>query len=210
MNDPDSPGGKPLESPTQGRRSDREVCGHESDEPIDAEIIDAEVVPDPPWTPDHWKQSSRATLPPPKEITYHVPERFGMSATLGITTALALLFGMLRRLNAPEVTYLFFGTLAMVICVVQMRFGDLPRQASVIAGAILLPIFLIGYAMFIDFPRRGEDFACFVVGAMPVGAFLGYITGTCAGGIFLLMALFEKYWTRHAVPTRLDGLSKHG
>src|SRR5262245_53017867 len=40
---------------------------------------------------------------------YKVPQRFGMSAILGIVTALALLFGGFRILNAEPVVYLFFG-----------------------------------------------------------------------------------------------------
>jgi hypothetical protein len=174
----------------------------------DAEIIDAELLYDPPFAPDHWRPSVGHQRPP--EITYHVPKRFGMSAILGITTALALLFALLRRLGAPEVVYLFFGTLAMVICVAQMRFGDVPRQASVIAGAVLCPVFMVGYFMFVDGPRRGEDFVCFTFGSVPMGALFGYVTGTCAGGVFLLMDLFEKYWTRNSAVPRLDAPAKHG
>lgn len=162
-----------------------------------AEIFEAEALPGPPvFAPGAFDGESPFRAPPlfrPAEPTFHVPTRFGMSAILGITTALAVLFGFFRAFGAPEVMYLFFGLLSMIICLVQMRFGDVPRQASIIAGAVMLPVFLIGVAMFVDRQYRGEV-ACLVIFSIPLGGFLGYVTGTFAGGIFLLMDMFEKYW----------------
>src|SRR5438876_7933636 len=74
---------------------------------------------------------------------YKVPQRFGMSAILGIMTALAILFGGFRLMNAPPVVYLFFGIQSLVICLVQMFNGKMPRAASVIAGAIMAPFFAV-------------------------------------------------------------------
>ncbi|WP_425615524.1 hypothetical protein NA78x_005445 [Anatilimnocola sp. NA78] len=128
-----------------------------------------------------------------------------MSAILGITTALAFLFGLLRFTNAHELFYLFFGLLAMIICLVQMRWGGIARQASVAAGAILLPLFVIAMVAFVESPRFQAEALCFLFFSVPLGGFLGYLTGTCAGGVFLLMDLFEKYWTRRAEQSRLDG-----
>jgi hypothetical protein len=148
--------------------------------------------------------------PAPAGQTYHVPTRFGMSAILGITTALAILFGVLRATSSHEVVYLFFGLLAMVICLVQMRWGDVPRQASIFAGAILSSLFVIALPVF---ARRGPgltEMFCLLVMSVPVGGFLGYITGACAGGVFLLMDLFEKYWTERAARSRLDGSGQQG
>jgi hypothetical protein len=169
----------------------------------DVEIIDAEYVagqlplglsafPQPPFGESPFR--SPPLSKGPVEQTFHVPKRFGMSAILGITTALAVLFGLFRAFGAPEVMYLYFGLLSMVICIVQMRFGDVPRQASIVAGAVMLPIFLIGMAMFVA-GRYGGEFMCLVLFSIPLGGFLGYVTGTFAGGVFLLMDMFEKYWT---------------
>jgi hypothetical protein len=168
----------------------------------DVEIFEPDVKQqsDPfPWAPGDFGTSPFRPPPSfrPAEPTFHVPTRFGMSAIIGITTALAVLFGLFRAFGAHEVLYLFFGLLSMVICIVQMRFGDVPRQASIIAGAVMMPLFLIGAAMYVDSPHRGE-FACLVVFSIPLGGFLGYVTGTFAGGIFLLMDMFEKYWTRRS------------
>src|SRR5439155_26239308 len=70
---------------------------------------------------------------------YKVPQRFDMSAILGIMTALAILFGGFRLMNAPPVVYLFFGIQSVVICLFQMFNCKMPRAASVIAGAITAP-----------------------------------------------------------------------
>ncbi|QDU30767.1 hypothetical protein ETAA8_59150 [Anatilimnocola aggregata] len=157
-----------------------------------------------PWTQSVsiWRHYSAQVTAAP---SFHVPTRFGMSAILGITTALALLFGLLRAVSAHELLYLFFGLLAMIICLVQMRWGGIARQVSVVAGAVLLPLFVVGMAMFVD--RRAPMLAlfCSLLISVPLGGFLGYLTGACAGGVFLLMDLFEKYWTRRATESRLDG-----
>jgi hypothetical protein len=128
---------------------------------------------------------------------YKVPPRFGMSAILGIMTALALLFGSFRIMNAPPVVYLFFGLQTIVICVVQMAHGKTPRLASAIAGAVLAPIFTVVLANEEIPMSRAERyfFATFaLMFSVPVGAFLGYLTGTCSAGIFLVMDYAEQYW----------------
>ncbi len=127
-----------------------------------------------------------------KEKVYSVPKRFGLSAILAMMTAIAFLFGALRRLDAPPMVYLFLGTLVMVICLVQMFFGEVPRQASVIASAALLPLFSFGMA----FTTNGADPAeavCSIIGGIPIGAFVGYLVGACAAGVFLLMDKLEPY-----------------
>lgn len=129
----------------------------------------------------------------PEPAKYKVPQRFGMSAILGIMTALALLFGGLRLLNADPVVYLFFGMQGLPICIVQMFHGQSPRFASSVAGAIILPVFVM-FALGLS--RHGPDLGaivCVMVMSVPIGAFQGYLTGTCAAGIFLVMDALEPY-----------------
>src|SRR5688572_22961273 len=85
---------------------------------------------------------------PPPGPQYVVPQRFGLSAILGIMTALALLFGIMRWLEADPGWYLFLGAQSIVICLVQMFHGRTPRFASAVAGAILAPLFVLGWAWF--------------------------------------------------------------
>ena len=144
----------------------------------------------------------------PLPAQYVVPQRFGMSAIIGITTALAVLFGALRVLNADPVVYLFFGLQAVVICLVQMFNGRAPRLASSITGAILAPLFIVQLVDAADIlPRYGRErdflIVIFIVCAIPFGAFLGYLTGTCAAGVFLVLEKLENY-LRQRLTSRLS------
>jgi hypothetical protein len=125
---------------------------------------------------------------------YVVPQRFGLSAIFGITTALAFLFGCMHWLESPPGVYLFLGLQSVVICLVQMFHGKTPRIASAAAGAVIAMVFVVG-SMWL-FSRRSphplEMFALIVL-SIPIGGFLGYLTGTCAAGVFLIMAKLEPY-----------------
>jgi hypothetical protein len=120
-----------------------------------------------------------------------VPKTFGMSAILGIMTALAMLFACLRWLDAWPVFYFFFSALALVICGAQMFSGKTPRLASIVAGAITLPLFSLGALLFDDDAKAG--FICLLIGFIPFGALMGYLAGTCAAGVFLVMDMLEPY-----------------
>lgn len=128
-----------------------------------------------------------------------VPKTFGMSAILGIMTALAILFALLRWMNAEPVFYFFFSVVALTICLAQMLYEKTPRLASIVAGAIILPLLTVAAAAFARNPHPG--FICVAIGFIPFGAVLGYLTGTCAAGIFLVMDYLEPYLQGHAFST---------
>ncbi len=148
--------------------------------------------------------------------TYHVPPRFGMSAIIGITTLLALLFAMFRAVDAHPIFYFFCTILLLVVVVVQMRWGHVARPASIVAWAVWFPLFLLTLAGFVDEGRAFFGICCLVPFLIPLGGILGYLAGTCAGGFFLLMELFERWWdcrlgrdesVRRTPPTQLDDVS---
>jgi len=186
--------------------------------PLDAHVIDATAelrdAVDYPYAP----RIQPMQLPPPVSepapvkigflrfqsptpAQYMVPKRFGMSAILGIMTALALLFGAFRLLNASPPVYLFFGLQTLVICFAQMLNGKSPRLASSVAGAILVPLFGISFIAAGSRHLYREQFLIallmFLIFGAPIGAFLGYLTGTCAAGIFLVMDYLEPYLQWH-------------
>lgn len=131
---------------------------------------------------------------PEARVDYVVPQRFGLAAILGMTTALAILFACMRRLDADPGWYLFYGFQSVVICIVQMFQGRSPRRASAIAGAIMGPIFILLSAWISPWENGNGGFVfCVMVMMVPCGAFLGYLNGTCAAGIFLVMDKLEKY-----------------
>jgi hypothetical protein len=130
----------------------------------------------------------------PETAQYVVPRTFGMSAILGIITALAILFGAFHFYDAHPLLYLFFGVQAIVICVAQMLYGKTPRAASAISGGLLLPAFvLVSIGLFSRW--RVEGALCLMVVSVPTGAFFGYITGTMAAGVFLVMDSAERLLT---------------
>lgn len=137
-----------------------------------------------------------AAAPPtsPTAATYAVPTRFGMAGILAITTFMAVLFGILRYFNAPAVVYVYLGLLALVTCLVQMRYGDVPRLASIAAGAVFLPLCAIVTVALVA--RRPTDILtviCTTPILILVGAGFGYLAGACTAGLFLLMDLIEPY-----------------
>lgn len=140
--------------------------------------------------------------------TYVVPKRFGLLSIIALTTVMALMFGLLRFYGASPVWFLFLGTLALAICIVQMFYGQVPRQASVTAGAILTPAFVVAEGIY-----RGWDAGVVVSSALaclPAGGFVGYLVGTCAAGIFLLIEELEPYLPgRRQPPDRRHPLEVH-
>ncbi len=177
--------------------ADSRLAASALDEPVEAVVYD--VHPAFPMRPDDLCRATPLFGLQTEPAKYKVPQRFGMSAILGIMTALALLFGGFHLASAEPVVYLFFGLQTLVICVAQMFNAKSPRAASVIAGGIMAPIFTLRLVAAAGFPIPYSLAAQIVVTfflipfSAPVGAFLGYLTGTCAAGIFLLMDYFEPY-----------------
>jgi hypothetical protein len=153
-------------------------------------------LPNPPGSESSTVRIGFLRFQQPTPARYVVPKRFGMSAILGIVTALALLFGAFRLLNAPPPVYLFFGLQTLVICFAQMLNGKTPRLASSVAGAILVPLFVIPLIAGVSRQFHQEKYLVALVSlifGVPIGAFLGYLTGTCAAGVFLVMDYLEPY-----------------
>jgi hypothetical protein len=81
--------------------------------------------------------------------------------------------------------------MSLAICLVQMFYGDVPRKASVVAGAIVAPLIVMGVAAF-----DGSHFGLIVCSAVSwvfFGGFIGYLMGTCAAGIFLVLEKVEPH-----------------
>jgi hypothetical protein len=99
----------------------------------------------------------------------------------------------MRWLGSEPGWYLFLGAQSIVICLVQMFHGKTPRAASAVAGAILAPLFVLGWAWLSRYSVPAASVLCVMVASAPLGAFLGYLNGTCAAGIFLVMEKLEPY-----------------
>lgn len=141
---------------------------------------------------------SVAANPSATTSQYAVPRRFGMAGILAITTLMAVLFGLLRYCNAHPAAYMFVGLLSLVTCLVQMRYGEVPRVASLIAGAIFMPLCALGTFLFAVYEGHVVlDDIGWLVFMLPLllsfGAFFGYLAGACTAGLFLLMDLIEPH-----------------
>jgi hypothetical protein len=125
---------------------------------------------------------------------YSVPARFGIAAMLAFTTLFAMLSGVLRFYDAPVSAYAFFGVLGVAVCGAQMWNKDVPRMVSVGAGAILLPVFVIGHSFL------NND--GMLIGAAPClaipGAIVGYLMGAVSAGVFLVSDMLEQRWRGEA------------
>jgi hypothetical protein len=170
------------------------------EEPLDAVVEDNCPSPAPKFEirpQDIYRPPTAFRFESPAPAQYVVPRRFGMSAILGIITALAILFGSFRIYEVHPAMYLFFGIQSIFICLAQMFYGRSPRAASAIAGGVIMPLFIFAAAYVVDpFGRiRRLDFACMLLGCIPIGAFFGYITGTLAAGVFLVMDYAERVLT---------------
>lgn len=131
---------------------------------------------------------------PVKKARYQVPSRFGLTAIMGLLTVLAIIFGLLRAVDAPPVVYLFVGSEIMAICLVQILFGSAPRGGSTLTGAILLPFWVYLTLKTPAMPATYE--LILIISLIAFGGLMGYCIGTLAAGFFLMMDLIEPWLIR--------------
>jgi hypothetical protein len=82
------------------------------------------------------------------EVDYQVPSRFGLGAILAMLTIFSAVFGSLKAAHAPDHIYYFVASLGLLVCLGQMLSGKVPRGASTMVGAIFIPVWVIGFAIF--------------------------------------------------------------
>jgi len=146
----------------------------------------AHTTPFEPWSP-----------PPPPELA-QVPRRFGVGALMLLSVTFALLFGTMRSLDVPPVWFIGVGVLltAVVLGQIVLFGGTRPRDASMLAGAVVLPVEVAAYMIFSAYfaggesPRAAVFVFQFIAVAMilcPLGAVAGYVAGVVAAGGFLVV-----------------------
>ncbi|MFO0905564.1 MAG: hypothetical protein U0939_21315 [Pirellulales bacterium] len=161
--------------------------------------------PPPHATPDqlaaHWaalrearaRQLAPFAMPRPQRV-YSVPRRFNILSIMVLTTLFAVGFAALRYCNAPLPVYLYVGVQATITLGVQMFWPNAPRTSSVISGALLLPLTLIG-AFLIEVDGRRPPHPLVVLCPLPFvvggGMFVGYVMGVFAAGVFLIVDKLE-------------------
>ncbi len=135
--------------------------------------------------------------PSPPELA-QVPRRFGVGALMLLSVTFALLFGTMRSLDVPPVWFIGVGVLltAVVLGQIVLFGGTRPRDASMLAGAIVLPMEVAAYMVFSAYfaggasPRPAVFVFQFIAVTMvlcPLGAVAGYFAGVVAAGGFLVV-----------------------
>lgn len=130
-----------------------------------------------------------AAVPPPAGV----PRRFGVGTLLVVTTAFALLFGVLRALHVPGWGFVIVAGYIIVIALGQALLfgGKKPRLASYLVGAITwFGVHLLAVCLAIvlrgSWDHLEELFPTMFL-ALTFGGLLGYLTGCLIAGVFLLI-----------------------
>jgi hypothetical protein len=130
--------------------------------------------------------------------TYSVPRRFDLATLFIVTLAYSLLFALMGSLQFPPAASVAAGAFITIVGAAQavLYGGRRPRAASIWTGAVLycIPVLagLIGAG---PMALAGGSFF-FIAMQACMGGFLGYIAGTCVGGVFLLADVARRRFRR--------------
>jgi hypothetical protein len=133
---------------------------------------------------------------------YSVPRRFGLGTLFGVTLAFALFLAAMQLLQAHGAVTLVATAFLALIGGMQMAFDRAPRQASMIAGGILVPTTVLtvwiaddadslswsAVAGFVPVLELAFSLACWSV----AGGVLGYLAGILVGSVFLAAAALGR------------------
>lgn len=129
----------------------------------------------------------------PRQEVYSVPRRYDLASMFSISVAFAVLFAIMKAMDAPPSTIMLAGFFFTVVGVAQALLfgGEKPREASILAGLAAGPCSVIVYAL-VEGVRPSTAIAssmCAIVWA-PVA---GYLAGTTIGGIWLIADYLRKW-----------------
>ncbi len=117
---------------------------------------------------------------------HRVPRRFDTATLLAVTAACALLFGILRALNAPPEVFGGLVLSGVIVSLSQVLTKVDPRMASTLCGAMIAPLIVLATSR--RFGGAGWlDISLATTFAAPAGGFCGYAIGACCAGVFLIV-----------------------
>jgi hypothetical protein len=138
--------------------------------------------------------------------TYQVPHRFGIGSVLVVTAFFCLLLGAMRYW-VPPLAIAYIGLQILAAAVMQVVMRSQPRGGSALAGAVLLPAFLIGVAIYQGdaYIPPSEEFVrslfCSVIG----GGLVGYSAGVLIAAVFMFMHMAGEIVARKKADHRQTG-----
>jgi hypothetical protein len=142
---------------------------------------------------------------------YSAPRRFDLTTILVVTAGYAVLFGGLKMIfsslgetSGVAITIGGFVT-AVGIGQALLYGGRKPRTASIMVGAVLSSIIMVGFSLWST--RRGMTGSMLpfivVYGAVS-GIIYGYLAGVLVGGVFLVADLVRRRFKRVSVDAAND------
>jgi hypothetical protein len=131
-----------------------------------------------------------------------MPKRFSIAIMMAWLTLFALVFSLMKCVEAPPQIFGIVTVLMLAIGLAQMWLfgGNNPRLASVLAGAVVLSVEVVALNLatgyFIDEPSHIVlhiiSSIILIVICIPLGAFFGYLLGTLTAGIVLTLNYLEN------------------
>jgi hypothetical protein len=131
-----------------------------------------------------------------KKPAVGMPRKFSMAVLMMMVTLFAVMFSILRWLEAPPVYYGIFGVLVFGVTLGQMILfgGNYPRAASIWSGAVLLPVEIGAINLFSNLIHvyynifaRVATTIFYMIFTVPVGALFGYLAGGLTAGVVMLL-----------------------
>jgi hypothetical protein len=127
-----------------------------------------------------------------------VPRRFGVGVLMVLVTMFAVLFAVMQTAGVDPAIFIIIALLFAGVSLGQVLLfqGRYPRAASIWVGAVLFPIEMLGYYVYVKATgyRAGTAPAVFgIMFSIPFGACLGYLAGGLTAGVFFLIDAYNKW-----------------
>ena len=143
---------------------------------------------------------------------YQVPRRFSVRTLLVVTALFAAMLSLFKWTDTSPLVLVFYSSFVIVVGAAQVLLERSPRLASIVAGAIFLPILkLIAVAVedgltavntgpFTGLFTNGQIVYLFLFGAL-----YGYLSGTMLAGLYLVSDHIQRLflWQKQSqLPTK--------
>jgi len=125
---------------------------------------------------------------------YSVPRKLDLASLFVFTTCYGLLFALMNLVQADALFFAIVAGFFTCVGVSQAILfkGNAPRLASCLTGAAYyVGIFLVSRITYGMPPSRIGNWS-FIVFVLLVGAAVGYVSGACIGGVFLVADALRK------------------
>jgi MFS family permease len=158
------------------------------------------------------EQEFRQRMLPQAQVVeqFGVPRRFGIGTILIVMGAASVLLAFLVACGVPApFVFHLVGFLALIAFAQAILYrGKNPRRASIVAGAIVCPVYAITASIILmaltDDLNGRIDIPIYAIFVSVLGSLFGYLAGGVVGGIFLIMDQWEQRFGHEVVVLHFD------